>query len=186
MRMYRARTRKRVNAIRRGPDGSAFQQCERCGFSVAIALADMHECESNDKVKKFRGWPRGGSPKTTLNYEDQPRSAFRFFMEEFVEECEEEDEVVVDRKGFEKWKKMSKEDREQYVIKAEKVNLAYIKALLEEENNIFWVDDEADSAEVGKFDKNYPQGDYSDDDCHISESFLFWSENSDDYGSTDW
>ncbi|CAI9091838.1 OLC1v1026937C1 [Oldenlandia corymbosa var. corymbosa] len=139
MRMYRARTRKRVNAIRRGPDGSAFQQCERCGFSVAIALADMHECESNDKVKKFRGWPRGGSPKTTLNYEDQPRSAFRFFMEEFVEECEEEDEVVVDRKGFEKWKKMSKEDREQYVIKAEKVNLAYIKALLEEENNIFWV-----------------------------------------------
>ena len=52
---------------------------ERCGRSVAIALADMHECESNNSLKKLKGQRQSGNVKSQ-NIEDQPRSASRFFM----------------------------------------------------------------------------------------------------------
>ncbi|OMP05504.1 hypothetical protein COLO4_08802 [Corchorus olitorius] len=52
------RTRKRVHATipRRAPDGSAFKNCDTCGETVAIALADWHECENKKKeLKRFKG-----------------------------------------------------------------------------------------------------------------------------------
>lgn len=53
---------------------------ESCGVLVAIALADMHECQQNKSVKRFNeGYFRSGDDKR-LNFQDQPRSAFRFFM----------------------------------------------------------------------------------------------------------
>lgn len=53
---------------------------ESCGVLVAIALADMHECQPNKSVKRFnKGYFRSGDDKR-LNFQDQPRSAFRFFM----------------------------------------------------------------------------------------------------------
>lgn len=53
---------------------------ERCGISVPIALADMHECDqSKNNVKKLKGQPQGGNVKRQ-NIQDQPRSAFRFFV----------------------------------------------------------------------------------------------------------
>ncbi|KAL2558402.1 uncharacterized protein Fot_03141 [Forsythia ovata] len=69
--------------------------------------------------------------------------------------CKDGNEIEIDRKGVETWKKMSKEERKPFVLQAEKINSAYVKLLLEEENEIEWVDDEADSAEIGKkHDKN--------------------------------
>lgn len=49
------RVNKRVFPIRRAPDGSAFHKCGACGVSIAIALADMHYCESKMEVKRFKG-----------------------------------------------------------------------------------------------------------------------------------
>nr|XP_027104199.1 high mobility group B protein 3-like isoform X2 [Coffea arabica] len=165
---------------------------ERCGRSVAIALADMHECESNNSLKKLKGQRQSGNVKSQ-NIEDQPRSAFRFFMEELLDIHKEENEIAIDSKGFEMWKKMSKQERQPYLVKAEKVNSAHTKALLEEENDMSWVDDEADSAEVGKYDENYAEDGYFDgfeddicDDPHDSDSFLFWSEISDSFDSKNW
>ncbi|XP_031271359.1 uncharacterized protein LOC116129764 isoform X2 [Pistacia vera] len=48
-------TRKRVRALPRAPDGSAFQKCQSCEVLVPIALAGMHECKTKKKVKRFRG-----------------------------------------------------------------------------------------------------------------------------------
>lgn len=45
---------------------------DQCGTSVAISLLDMHEC--GGKTKKHRN--NGES----LPFQDQPRSAFCFFM----------------------------------------------------------------------------------------------------------
>lgn len=50
---------------------------------VAIALADMHECEPNKKeVKRFRGLcaSKGFNGARERSFADQPRSAFCFFM----------------------------------------------------------------------------------------------------------
>ncbi|XP_039054271.1 uncharacterized protein LOC120196554 [Hibiscus syriacus] len=46
-------------------------------------------------------------------------------------------------------------ERKTYVTQAEKVNSAYMKDVVAEEKNIIKVDDEADSATVGKFDQFY-------------------------------
>ncbi|KAH7537650.1 hypothetical protein FEM48_Zijuj03G0115300 [Ziziphus jujuba var. spinosa] len=160
----RPSTRKRVNAIRRGPDGSAFEKCRICELSVAIALADMHECgESVKDVKRFRGISWKSQTVVKQNFLDQPRSAFRFFMEEFVKTCKSVDPIDVDREGFETWKKMNKEEREPYVAQASKVNLAYCKALFREEKDLPEVNGEADSTTVGKFD---PFEDYSGSGWH--------------------
>ncbi|KAL3524041.1 hypothetical protein ACH5RR_016875 [Cinchona calisaya] len=197
--VHRPRMRKRVHAIRRGPDGSAFQKCEKCGLSVVIALADMHECLDHSKsknAKKLKGRQRQSEIFTRPhNIQDEPRSAFLFFMEDFGKICKDGNEIAIDTEGFERWKKMSKEERQPYVIKAEKVNLAHTKALIEEENDIdmSWVDDEADSAEVGKFDESYIEYEYYDDseydeydDLRSSDSLFFWSEISDSFDSKDW
>ncbi|KAK6156056.1 hypothetical protein DH2020_010304 [Rehmannia glutinosa] len=170
---YQSRARKRVHAIRRGPDGSAFQKCESCGVSVPIALYDMHECEIKENVrKKLKSEFENGSVKEQ-RIQDLPRSAFRFFMEEFTKTCNDGNEVEIDKKGIETWKTMTTEERRPFVLQANKVNSAYDKLLHKEEREMQWVDDEADSAEVGKYDKNYDFEDY--------ESY-YDSEGSDEFG----
>lgn len=62
---------------------------ESCGVSIAIALADMHECETEKElaVKRFRGVcgrqsvvTESQSQSQSHTIGDQPRSPFRFFM----------------------------------------------------------------------------------------------------------
>jgi hypothetical protein len=52
-----------------------------CGVSVAVALADMHECETKKEVavKRFRG-VCGRQSVVEHSFGDQPRSPFRIFM----------------------------------------------------------------------------------------------------------
>ncbi|EPS71428.1 hypothetical protein M569_03340, partial [Genlisea aurea] len=109
--------RKRVRAILRGPDGSAFKKCEYCGLTVAIALADMHECLLLVNKRMKSNW----------NVLDQPRSAFRFFMDEYMKEmeCEEGNAIEMDNRGCEIWKIMSDKEREPYVVKANELDSAY-------------------------------------------------------------
>ncbi|KAL5569610.1 hypothetical protein UlMin_026185 [Ulmus minor] len=146
------RTRKRVRAIPRAPDGSAFQKCHKCGVSVAIAWVDMHECEPAKDVKRFKGICKRGNVQEE-SFSKQPRSPFCLFMEQFKTTCESGNSIDIDRKGFAAWKNMSNEAREPYVTKAKRVNLAYQKTLLEEEERCMWkVHEEVDSAMVEKFD----------------------------------
>ncbi|XP_040996375.1 high mobility group B protein 7 [Juglans microcarpa x Juglans regia] len=149
------RNRKRVRAFRRAPDGSAYRKCNSCGVSVAIALADLHECETKKVVvQRFRGVSeRQNVVKPTFG--DQPRSPFRVFMESFVKTCKTINVISIDQNGLDTWKNMSKEERKPYIIEAERVNHSYGKALLEEVDNLQEVNDEADSAMVGKFDQFY-------------------------------
>ncbi|KAL5079269.1 hypothetical protein RYX36_007690, partial [Vicia faba] len=71
--MAQRRVRKRVYAIPRAPDGSAFFNCGKCGVSVAISLADMHLCESDKIHYNFF------QPEPPLEIYDLPRSPFRLF-----------------------------------------------------------------------------------------------------------
>ncbi|KAJ4845480.1 hypothetical protein Tsubulata_039071 [Turnera subulata] len=169
------RTRKRVHAIRRAPDGSAFQKCGDCGVLVAIALADMHGCgsEAARDVKRFKGV---NGNKLTINKQslcDQPRSPFRVFMDDFVKTCKNMELIDIERKGFETWRNMSNEEREPFVIQSNKVNSAYNKFLIQEIDDMPQVEDEADSAMVGKFDTFYEDYGYND------------SDNLDDYSGYD-
>ncbi|XP_057804681.1 HMG1/2-like protein [Salvia miltiorrhiza] len=145
---YQSRARKRVRAnaipIRRAPDGSAFRKCESCGISVALALADMHHCHSP--------LPKNPTNKLIIQW---PRSPFHFFMEEFVKTCSEGNLIEKDNKGCETWKNMSTKERQPFVDQAVKLDEAYARLLHDEENEIQRVDDEADSAEVGKCDERY-------------------------------
>ncbi|XP_034705295.1 high mobility group B protein 7 isoform X2 [Vitis riparia] len=150
-------TRKRVHAIasgiRRGPNGSAFEKCHGCGVSVAIALADMHDCGLKRDVKRFKGQREVQilRKQTCLG---EPRSPFRLFMENFRKASKTGNPIDVDRIGFEAWKKMSME-----------------------------VDDEADSAMVGKFDKFY--GFY--EDSEDSDSFQsFRSKTIESFNTFTW
>ncbi|KAI7733219.1 hypothetical protein M8C21_006183, partial [Ambrosia artemisiifolia] len=63
--------------------------------------------------------------------------------------------IEMDRKGFETWKNMSSKERQSYVVQAKIVNDVYYERLLRESEDQMCscVDEEADSAEVGKFDK---------------------------------
>ncbi|KAG1338973.1 putative 5-amino-6-(5-phospho-D-ribitylamino)uracil phosphatase, chloroplastic [Cocos nucifera] len=72
--------------------------------------------------------------------------------ESFREKCKDQTLLEINRIGFDTWKNMSPDERRQYVIQAEKVNVAYEKILLKESENLSKVDDEADSAMVGKID----------------------------------
>ncbi|KAD4585960.1 hypothetical protein E3N88_23561 [Mikania micrantha] len=157
---YQSRTRKRVNALRRAPDGSAFQNCESCGISIAIALADMHECEPKKDVKKLKEEKVKCWIEVEQGFQDEPRSEFRFFMESFAKNHDAKNYIEMDKKGFETWKNMSSEERQPFIIQAKTVNDAYHDKLLKEsEDHMFsCVDEEADSAEVGKFDKGFVLG----------------------------
>lgn len=171
------RTRKRVHATipRRSPDGSAFQKCDICCETVAIALADMHECGTNKKeLKRFKGIT-GTQNVVTPIVPWQPRSPFNIFMESFTETNKNGNLIDIDRRGFETWKYMCKEERQPYVILARVVDSAYKKDVIQEEKKITVVgDDEADSAMVGKFDQFYEGCEYYetyDDDDDDDEPY---------------
>ncbi|KAI9110679.1 hypothetical protein K1719_018117 [Acacia pycnantha] len=205
------RNRKRVCAFHRAPDGSAFEKCEICGKSVAIALADMHECERKMGVKRFRGTDVNrhvtiissdsedvnqhvtnkssedvnqhvtnkisedlNQHVTNKSFEDQPRSPFCLFMESFVKTSNGGTMIEINTKGFETWKNMSKEERQPFVLQAEKLESAYQKTLDKEVNDMIQVDDEADSAMVGKIDKFCCEesSDYSEYDSEYSDDWL--------------
>nr|XP_043618268.1 high mobility group B protein 7 [Erigeron canadensis] len=165
---YQSRTRKRVNAILvRAPNGSAFQTCESCGVSVAVALVDMHQCENKKGVKKLKVKNKIVDEK---RFQDQPRSEFRFFMESFVKDCDIIGHVEMDRKGFDTWKNMSSQERLKYKLQAKKVNDAYYQKIVEEEDQmVSCVDEEADSAEVGKFDKTVICNDNDSDSSYYDD-----------------
>ncbi|KAI3751232.1 hypothetical protein L2E82_22280 [Cichorium intybus] len=174
---YQSRTRKRVNALRRAPDGSAFQTCENCGVSIAIVLVDMHECRFKKDVKRLKGEKREQLiwEDVEQRFQDQPRSEFRFFMESFVKKCDSKNLVEIERKGFETWKNMSSQEKLPYKLEAKKVNDAYFQKLIKESEDHMssYVDEEADSAEVGKFDTM--DGSYEDDSCDSDyEGNDFW------------
>ncbi|XP_059625317.1 high mobility group B protein 3 [Cornus florida] len=153
-----------------------------CGVVVAIALADMHECESEKGAKRIKG-ESGNQNYTDQRFQDQPRSPFLFFMESFVKTCVDGNLIDVDRKGVETWRKMSKKERLPYVLQAQKVNSDYENALLKEVEDMSWVDDEADSAEVGKHDKGYNDYQYYDD----SDGYEgFWSESCESLNTYEW
>ncbi|XVF41176.1 hypothetical protein PTKIN_Ptkin01aG0259000 [Pterospermum kingtungense] len=180
------RTRKRVHATipRRSPDGSAFQKCDICCETVAIALADMHECGTKKKeLKRFKGIT-GTKNVVTPIVHCQPRSPFNIFMESFKKTNKNGRLIDIDRKGFETWKNMSKEERQPYVTRAGEMDSAHKKEMIEEEKNIKVVDDdEADSAMVGKFDQfyeacgYYETSDGDDDDNEPYQSAGFKSLN---------
>ncbi|KAK5770072.1 hypothetical protein PVK06_046221 [Gossypium arboreum] len=67
--------------------------------------------------------------------------------------------VDVDRKAYETWKNMSEAERKPYVTQAGK--LIHSEYLI-----IELVDDEADSATVGKFDQFYETSDDDDEPYH--------------------
>ncbi|KAJ4970755.1 hypothetical protein NE237_003854 [Protea cynaroides] len=125
------KNRKRVRALYRAPDGSAFEKCDFCGVSVAIALADMHDCKGKSEHKRLKAMNRNQNPKVLI-LGDQPRSPFCFFMESFRKTHESEDWLVVDRKGFETWKNMTTEERSPFVLQSERVNSAYDEVLRKE------------------------------------------------------
>ncbi|KAF9595556.1 hypothetical protein IFM89_000693 [Coptis chinensis] len=114
------RTRKRVFGLLRAPDGSAFQHCDVCGISVAVALYDMHECNLKSREK-------------------------------FRENQKSENCIDVERRGFQGWINMAKEERRSYFDEAQRVNLACERTLLQDIDDAK-DDDEADSEMVGKFD----------------------------------
>ncbi|KAK9159251.1 hypothetical protein Scep_005825 [Stephania cephalantha] len=158
--MANPRSRKRVFAHRRGPDGSAFERCDYCGVSVAIALLDMHECKpivlDRDESDLERPVKRSkGDASLTVKhcFEDQPRSAFCIFMEGFRKSYKEEEWMEADRVGFATWKSLSDQEKDPYVLRAKLVNLAYEAVVLQEsvEAQKFKVDDEADSGTVENF-----------------------------------
>lgn len=52
-----------------------------CGVSVAVALADIHECEHKMEAKRFKGTCGiRRLPKPEPRLHDQPVSPFRLFM----------------------------------------------------------------------------------------------------------
>ncbi|KAJ3682896.1 hypothetical protein LUZ60_013123 [Juncus effusus] len=147
------RVRKRVYAFYpplRAPDGSAFIKCELCCGSVLIALADMHDCKEFDakKIRKLENRfnefqeksdekkmlviPRKLDEDLSMDFHDQPRSPFCFFMEEFSKNCEGDILIEVYQRGFEAWKNMSIEERIPYEIRAEETDAAYQLKISEE------------------------------------------------------
>ncbi|CAH2074023.1 unnamed protein product, partial [Thlaspi arvense] len=160
----RPRIRKRVQAVRRAADGSAFEKCEECGVAIAIALFDMHECgEKRREVKRFKyiSSPKiDNISKPTGCFEDEPRSPFIFFLysnqnlplENFMKN-HGGDLVDASRICFNEWKLMSTEEQGPFIALAAEVDLAHNRKLKEEAKRIYKADDEADSKTDAKFDK---------------------------------
>ncbi|KAK0592078.1 hypothetical protein LWI29_012908 [Acer saccharum] len=149
---YPLSSRKRVHAyaLPRAPDGSAFTKCVFCGVSVAIALYNMHrhECRPKVEVKRFKGFcEKPNECRTKLEvkrFKDVrekpnvlkqcPSANCDLIRESFEKNCNIENMIEIDRKGFEAWKNMSNEERQPYCIQADKVNAAHERDLIEEIN----------------------------------------------------
>ncbi|KAJ0233766.1 hypothetical protein HA466_0277950 [Hirschfeldia incana] len=172
-----ARIRKRVQAVRRAADGSAFDKCEECGATIAIALFNMHECgeKRSRDVKKFKGIDTISGP--TLSFEDEPRSPFVFFLEDLRKSYKGK-MVDASRICFTVWKNLSTEDQKPFVARAEEVDLAHNRRLQEEARSIYKADDEADSKPAAKFDKLCECYDHEEEDYDSSDHFEheFWED----------
>ncbi|XP_010543689.1 PREDICTED: high mobility group B protein 7 isoform X1 [Tarenaya hassleriana] len=182
----RPRARKRVLAPRRAADGSAYEKCDECGVTVAVALFDMHECgEKRTEVKRFKGISSATNKTDAVNQitglDDQPRSAFVCFVEGFRKYFGGS-LVDANRKCFEIWKTMPAERKEPFFIEAAEVNSAYLRRLDDESKSSYKVDDEADSSMVGKFDKFYENYNYEYEDEYSEEEY----DSSDNFGYTRW
>ncbi|KAL0680612.1 hypothetical protein Bca4012_047459 [Brassica carinata] len=138
-----ARIRKRVQAVRRAADGSAFDKCEECGVMIAIALFDMHECGEKRREPKREDFRRSYDG----NMVDASRICFRV------------------------WKNMSREDQKPLVARAEEVDLAHNMKLKEEAQSIHKVNDEADSKAAAKCDKFCECCDHEEEDFDSSDHF---------------
>ncbi|CAA7031987.1 unnamed protein product [Microthlaspi erraticum] len=185
----RPRTRKRVQAARRAADGSAFEKCEECGDTIAIALFDMHECgERKREVKRFKCISSGKVgiiSKPVGSFEDEPRSPFIFFLYSNQNLPLENyggnlGDAIANRMIFNVWNDMSKEERKPFIDRASEVDLAHNMKLNEEAQSFCKADDEADSKDVGKFDKGYERYDHEEEDCDSSDDFghEFWDDDS--------
>ncbi|KEH16417.1 putative chromatin remodeling & transcriptional activation HMG family [Medicago truncatula] len=146
----RRRVSKRVCAIRRvrASDGSAFFKCETCGMSVAIALADMHYCDSNKiQFKRLLGIvPKRTRPNIQHLMKSQPISPYRLFMESFMKGQDMENyNIELDRIGFEKWKNMSKEEKQPFVSHARELDNKHQEALKHDAIGIIKIKYGADS-----------------------------------------
>nr|VDD18383.1 unnamed protein product [Brassica oleracea] len=151
-----ARIRKRVQAVRRAADGSAFDKCEECGVMIAIALFDMHECgEKRREPKMFKCVSSDSKPIGSFG--DEPRSPFVFFLEDFRRSYDG-NMVDASRICFSVWKNMSREDQKPFAARAEEV------------------DDEADSKAAAKCDKFCECCDHEEEDFDSSDHFEheFW------------
>ncbi|KAK2450986.1 HMG-box (high mobility group) DNA-binding family protein [Trifolium repens] len=148
-RRRRRKVKKRVCAIPRAPDGSAFFNCGTCGVSVAISLADMHYCESNKmEFKRFFGIVvKRTFPKNNQQLiKNQPISPYRLFMESFMKGQDMENyNIKIDRIGFEKWKNMSEEEKQPFVSRARELDYKHQEALKQEADEIIKVRYGADS-----------------------------------------
>ncbi|KAJ4979692.1 hypothetical protein NE237_010472 [Protea cynaroides] len=71
--------RKRDHALRLDPDGSALEKFSFCGVSVAISLANMHDCKAKPENKRLKGANRNQNPEILI-VEGKPRSPFGLFM----------------------------------------------------------------------------------------------------------
>ncbi|XP_058744292.1 uncharacterized protein LOC131616852 [Vicia villosa] len=120
--------RKRVRERVYGPDGSAFFNCEKCGVSVAISLADMHHCESNKIHYRIL------QPPPAPQFFDHPRSPYRIFMENFARGKEMESYLEVEKLGFEMWQNMSQQDKFPFVSHAKILDCCHRKRLKREAN----------------------------------------------------
>ncbi|XP_013681647.1 uncharacterized protein LOC106386341 [Brassica napus] len=173
-----ARIRKRVQAFRRAADGSAFYKCEECGDMIAIALFDMHECgEKRREPKRFKCVSSDSKP--VGSFEDEPRSPFVFFLEDFRKSYDG-NMVDASRICFIVWKNMSREDQKPFIARAEEVDLAHNLKLKEEAQSIHKADDEADSKAATKFDKFCECCDHEGEDYDSSDHFEheFWEDDS--------
>ncbi|XP_051121264.1 WEB family protein At2g40480-like isoform X2 [Andrographis paniculata] len=150
---------------------------ESCGTMVAIVLADMHDCGDVKNTRKKQRIECGSGEVERERIENQPRSSFHFFMEEFKKTCVDGSEMQIIKKGWEAWMNMPKEERLPFVRQADELHWEYMKLLKEEEDAMQPVDEEADSSEVGKYDKNYEDFDICWYDSESSGgSALFLSE----------
>ncbi|KAL9231475.1 hypothetical protein vseg_006701 [Gypsophila vaccaria] len=170
------RSRKRVRALCRAPDGSAFQKCDECGVSVAVALMDIHECKMmktvKTSVKRFKGNVNVNVVKKSIVCEE-PRSPFLFFLESYAKTCDARDLVQINNEAFQKWKNMPRKEQWPYILQAQKVEKDYLRAIHQEINELSQEeDDEADSAAVGKFAQHYE--DFDNSECSHSWDSCDW------------
>ncbi|KAH9295674.1 hypothetical protein KI387_039262, partial [Taxus chinensis] len=84
----------------------------------------------------------------------KPQTAYLVFMEDFRKKCDEEnaDSNGTNKQGAEKWKLMTREEKQPHIEKAEKIRVEYEHALAKYHEELRRFNEEGDSAEVGVID----------------------------------
>ncbi|VFR00013.1 unnamed protein product [Cuscuta campestris] len=85
---------------------------ESCGLSVAISLADMHECGATRVSINAGAIPEKNiglkTVKISPGFRINPDLHFGYSWRSFAKTCHDGDEIDVDRRGFETSRNMSK------------------------------------------------------------------------------